>query len=525
MLRQKHLTYPLVWIIFAFVSACTLPVLSRNAKPAITASPAMETGIILSSEPVNESPTPLFPTATPVKPPEVDGSPRYLLVTELDYPSHMVFVQETITYTNQSEAVFDSLPFIIEPNRYQGTFILKSIKIDGNSVELPPLESNQMQLPLPSSLPPGKRILISLEYQLNLPKPVPNPSIRPVPFGWTERQTNLVDWYPFIPPYIEEKGWLSHPPGYFGEHLAYEASDFEVILTLKGYSSAQTTAQTPAEGETPAGQLTVAASAPAQDLGNGSYRFALHKARSFALSISHAVVVKTRQVGEITIYGYAFPVHATAGDAALDTTAQSLELYQSLFGSYPHRSLSVVEADFLDGMEYDGLYFLSNGFYNLYQGTPAEYLIAIAAHETAHQWWYGIVGNDQAIDPWLDEALCTYSEKLYYENIAPQAQSWWWTYRIDFYQPQGAINGSIYSYTYAPNAYETYRNAVYLNGAKFLEDLRKTMGDDDFFALLKRYVESYRGQIASSADFLALLENSTAVNIQPVLQSYFQLNP
>ena len=39
-------------------------------------------------------------------------------------------------------------------------------------------------------------------------------------------------------------------------------------------------------------------------------------------------------------------------------------------------------------MEYDGLFFLSNGFYNLYDGTSSSYLVTLAAHETAHQWWF-----------------------------------------------------------------------------------------------------------------------------------------
>ena len=87
----------------------------------------------------------------------------------------------------------------------------------------------------------------------------------------------------------------------------------------------------------------------------------------------------------------------------------------------------MVEADFLDGMEYDGLYFLSKGFYNLYSGGPADYLTAIAAHETSHQWWYSAIGNDQALEPWLDEALATYSERLFYENLHPEGLVWWWT--------------------------------------------------------------------------------------------------
>ena len=37
----------------------------------------------------------------------------------------------------------------------------------------------------------------------------------------------------------------------------------------------------------------------------------------------------------------------------------------------------------------------------------------VVAHELAHQWWYGVVGNNQVKEPWLDEGLTTFSELLY----------------------------------------------------------------------------------------------------------------
>jgi aminopeptidase N len=178
----------------------------------------------------------------------------------------------------------------------------------------------------------------------------------------------------------------------------------------------------------------------------------------------------------------------------------------------------VVEADFLDGMEYDGLYFLSKGFYNLYSGGPADYLTAIAAHETAHQWWYSSLGNDQALEPWLDEALCTYSERLYYENLHPQGLDWWWTYRINYYEPKGWVDGSIYN----PEGYRAYRDAIYLNGARFLEELRDLVGGDAFLDFIFAYAQEFARQIVTADDFFALLESYSQADITPLLDKYFQ---
>jgi aminopeptidase N len=313
-----------------------------------------------------------------------------------------------------------------------------------------------------------------------------------------------VDWYPFIPPYVAGQGWLAHTPGYYGEHLAYDTADFSVNLKLVD----------------PNANLVVAASAPERR--DGEWRRYQHSnARNFALSISPYYQVVSNTVGGVTITSYAFPAQEAANQAVLQTTSQALELYSRLLAPYPHPHLSVVEADFLDGMEYDGLYFLSKGFYNLYAGTPDAYLVSIAAHETTHQWWYGLVGNDQALEPWLDEALCTYSEAIYYENYYPEALKWWWDYRVNYYQPHGWVDDSIYNPHGEAQAYRAYRDAVYLNGARFLDDLRKLVGDQAFFAFLKDYLTKNTGQITSADEFFSILQEHTRADIQPLLDTYF----
>ena len=289
--------------------------------------------------------------------------------------------------------------------------------------------------------------------------------------------------------------------GYFGEHLVYESADFEVHIRLGDEGS----------------ELVIAASAPAEIEGDW-HHYQLKAARNFVWSVSDQYVLTTTTVGSVSILGYYFAANARAGEAALQTTAEALGLYNDLFGPYPRRSLSVVEADFLDGMEYEGLFFLSKGFYNLYSGGPADYLTAIAAHETAHQWWYSAVANDQALEPWLDEALSTYSERLYYENIHPQGLDWWWTYRVHYYQPGGWVDGSIYN----PEGFRGYRDAIYLNGALFLEDLRELVGDEHFFHFLNAYTTKYTHQIVTADRFFDLLDDFTEQDITPLLERYFQ---
>ena len=487
----------------------TLPV-STTTRATLTPDGGITTPVDSTTPqaaPTGALQTPAAPEASP--PPAQPGAPltstalppKYVLTAILDYGQHHLSVQEQITYTNNTSVALTDLVLMVDPLYFPNTFQLNSMSWgDGQAVEQGPQEIGQLSLILPRPLAPGENISLSVSYELFLPSPTPSPDVRPVPFGYTARQTNLVDWYPFIAPYHPSEGWLAHRAGYFGEHLVYEKSNFQVNIQIAD--------------DRP--ELVVAASAPAERDGSW-YRFTHTSARNFVWSVSHEYQVSSVVLGDITVMSYYFPYHAQPGEVALQVTADSLQTLSSLYGAYPHPMLSVVEADFLDGMEYDGLYFLSNGFYNLHQGNPAEYLVAIAAHETAHQWFYGLVGNDQAIEPWLDEALCTYNEKVYYEHYAPEALDWWWNYRIQYFQPAGWVDSSIYN----PQGYSAYRSAVYFNGAVFLDELRGVLGDEDFFKLLGNYVSRQSDTIASGDDFFALIPPGKQNEVDPLLEKYF----
>ncbi|MCI0520607.1 MAG: M1 family metallopeptidase [Chloroflexi bacterium] len=484
-------------LLVCLLASCSSPLPDAQPPTPILPSPLPSplTPIPSPLSPPLDTPSPIPDPASPLP------SPQYILTATLTYDAHHLAVEQRITYPNRSGAELTELPLIAAPMLYTGVFNLLSLAWeDGTAVENVRREGETLTLPLRQPLADGQALALTLSYEMFLPSPTPSAETRPVPFGYTAHQANLVDWHPYIPPYLPGKGWLVHPAGYFGEHLAYEPADFRVSLRI------------PDGGE---GMIVAASSLPESD---GEWlRYTHQGARNFAFSASREYQVSEADAGGVRVLSYHFPVHAVAGEAALQTTAQALDIYGRLFGAYPRQALSVVEADFLDGMEYDGLYFLSHGFYNLYQGQPADYLTAIAAHETAHQWFYALVGNDQALEPWLDEALCTYSERLYYENASPDALDWWWTYRVNYYAPQGWVDGSIYN----PAGYRAYRDTVYLNGAVFLEELRKAMGNEAFFAFLADYVAQNAGRIATREDFFAALSEHTQVDLQPLLEKYF----
>ena len=505
--------YTSLVVVFLFLSLI-LSACSHQTTPAATqTTPSPDlTRVISTNQPSGETPTGVPTTPELATPTHLTPTPplptqatqilsHYTLTVRIDYDLHYLSVEEQITYVNNSGEALTELVLVVDPNLYEGVFHLKGLTWEnGSTINNYQLAGHQMKIPLDkprSTLTATESLSIALVYELNLPN-------REAVFGFTNRQINLGDWYPYVPPYISGTGWLVHDSTFYGEHLVYEMADFQVNIQLTKPQSAT------------GGLLTIAASDLIKKDGDW-YRFTHNNARNFALSISDQYKVLTGTVGEVTLKAYSFPSHPDADQPALQAAMDALKLYSEIFSPYPHKSLAVVEGDFLDGMEYDGLIFLSHAFYDYFTGDARNNLVIIAAHETAHQWWYAMVGNDQALEPWLDEALCTYTELLFYEHVYPDLAQWWWDNRIYFHKPDGWVDITIYQIA----GYRPYRMAVYLRGALFMQDLRSVMGDEAFFAFLKDYVNRYSNKIATGDNFFAVVKEHTSADLSNLIKTYF----
>ncbi len=451
-------------------------------------------------QPVQEpSPTTTRPaptlTATPPPTLATGARPRYTLNVALDYAAHTLAVEEMIAYPNQTGEVLDRLLLAVEPNRWPGCFSLKSLLVNGQEVKTYTLTGGWLEVSLPAPLSPGEAVALHLRYTLSMPWDNANRI-----FGYNNWQLNAVDWYPFVLPYVPGQGWLKYEPASVGEHLIYEVADFAVTIQPVGEMTA----------------LVIAASAPAE-----GGRYHLTAARNFAFSASPHFLSKSATAAGVTITSYYFKAESNGGEAVLNQVARALATYSARFAPYPYPSLSIVEAICPDGMEQSGLFFLSRRFYTDYNGGVLNNLIAIGVHEAAHNWWYGLVGNNQAMEPWLDEALSTYSEYIFYSDNYPSQAEAWWDFRVNTFKPTGWVDANIYN----GGEFRPYTNAVYLQGARFLHALRQRMGEEAFFAFLKAYAGQMAYRRASAADFFALARQYSSADFSDLVMAYFRNAP
>jgi hypothetical protein len=169
--------------------------------------------------------------------------------------------------------------------------------------------------------------------------------------------------------------------------------------------------------------------------------------------------------------------------AALDTgrllgwTTAAIAGLERYLGPFPYRTLTVPYlGDHGGGIEY-----------------PSSIQLAAAnrpvlVHEVGHMWFYGMVGDDQYRDPWLDEAFASYAEGLI-DPPPPQGLQ-------HALQAKGEVGAAIGDFADTAD----YFRVVYAKGAAALLTARSKAGAPAFDAALRCYLNANAWTIATPAD-------------------------
>lgn len=485
--------------------ATLVPTVGRLAASVVTRAPSP----VPDATQQQDNPTPTE-SACPVAD---DALPAvHQVAANVDYNNRVIAVQQEITYTNLTGETLEFVVLNVEPNRWLNVFTLNSLTQDNTVQPSFALTGRRLDVMLHAPLDPHCTTKLTLDFTLQLPEIIGGRESYRGYFGQTPRQINLGHWLPTVVPYDDGR-WLFNETILIGEQLVLDRADW-----LVGFSVTNA----------PLGGIEIAAPGSVERTGDNMWRFEHRNGREFSASMSHVFRVSETIADDGTLVEvYTMPdalIQSESGGwldggaFAADETAKSLSLYASLFGEYPHERMVIVQGDFPDGMEFSGLAFVSTDWFVDYDGTPAGYLMLITVHEVAHQWWYDLVGSDQANHPWLDEALATYSEYIYVERAHPELMDWWWYFRVNRLNPEGAVDSSVYQF----DRIRPYIDAVYLRGVMLLSGIRKSIGDEAFFAWLADYVETQTGQIATPTDLWNLLSDEQFALTAPVREIYLR---
>lgn len=411
----------------------------------------------------------------------------------VDYQTKSVEVAEIIRFYNREAASLRAIILDVQTNQWEDSFALSQLTVNNQPADFE-LRLNRLAIGLDAPLDSGCWLEIELKFRLQ-PAAIRDGlrSYRGF-FGYSPRQLNLGHFLPTVAARVAGD-WRIHEPIGIGEQVVYDVTDWHVKLSVTGAGEA----------------LALAAPGTVTALAGGNWEIELRSSRDFALSLSEEMRRHDLQISDdlaVEVYTFADArinangLQLDGAEHVLAETEKALAHFGGLFGAYERERFVIVQGDFPDGMEFTGLVFVGGAWFTNFAGGQQNYLTLISVHEIAHQWWYATVGSDSALNPWLDEALATYSEYLFIERFYPAYRNWWWSFRVANFFPQGMVDSNVYEFATA----REYINAIYLRGVQMLHNLRVDIGDEAFFNLLRAYLAAGAGQIADPTMFWRQLQ-------------------
>lgn len=206
---------------------CLLAACSPGEEMIPTPSPTVTLQATATPLP-SPTPTP-EPTPTPTPLPMDGKQTQYIIDATINYYNRFITVSSQSTYTNKTTVPITEMVFIVYPTIFQNAIFMRSVKLgDGTTIDNYRWESHRMVVPLEMPLQPGEQISFIHNYELYMPD-------RSGVFGQTGRQLLLSYWFPTIPPFDAEQGWLAYEFSlvnsmFVGEHQVFESADFDVTI-------------------------------------------------------------------------------------------------------------------------------------------------------------------------------------------------------------------------------------------------------------------------------------------------------
>jgi Peptidase family M1 domain len=325
-----------------------------------------------------------------------------------------------------------------------------------------------LEVRLAAPVPPGGSGEISLRFEVQGRRKADR-------FGRVRNTVLLGNVIPVLA-VRDRRGLHLEPYAKRGESFYSLGARWDAVLRLPGRLRAATTGATVSE-EVAGDERTL--------------RMSTAQARDFSLAVGPLRRVQASE-GRVTVRVFA-ERRVRGSRGALRIARRAVRALGRRLGPYDSTELDVVLVrgglGAGIGMEYPELVF----------SIPAADVIT---HEVAHQWWYGLVGNNQYLEPWLDESFAQYS----HERLHP---------RVNFCRPRRPyllvapwrrhipLDSTMELFERGSPA--AVGEVVYLAGSCALQRLERDIGRRRMTAVLRGLQTRHRHGVMTRSDVLAAI--------------------
>ncbi len=438
---------------------------------------------------------------------ELNGASVYHIEFTIADNLYEITGTEEVQYTNTEDVELNEVEFRLFPNILGGEMSVSNLTVDGLSITPEfQLENSLMIVRMSAPIEMGQSIVLKMDYSVSVPQTL---ELNYGVLAYAEDVLALAHAYPMIAVYDDE-GWNAEIPPQDGDVTYADTSFYLVRIHAPKKLTVVTSGTRISLDEDGQAQALTVANGPARD---------------FYLAASPNYEEYSQTFGEVTIRSYAPKDSQKGAEFAINTASKAIDVYSERYAPYPYTELDFVNTPNLAlGIEYPGAIAITSRIYDVdtdYNGVPASiYMESTVAHEVGHQWFYGLVGDDQLDDPWLDESLTQFVTLQYYTDLygAGGAEG----FRSSLEGRWDRINKADIPIGLPVAGYQgaEYGAIVYGRGPLFFVALRDGMGTDAFDAFIKEYTETLSWDIATPEYLQSLAETHCSCDLQPLFDEW-----
>jgi hypothetical protein len=495
----------------------------------------------------------------PGLPPLPERSPRnanYTIRARLDPTTHTIDGSLVLEWRNISNVAVDRFPFHLYWNAFRnnlstsargegrrsaraatgalagrgyGYTQVKAIRLLDADLDLTPTlryvqpdddnkdDRTVAEVKAPSPVKPGETVRLKLDWQSQIPYGDVGRA------GWIHDYNFIVQWFPKIGVIVDGR-WNCHQFHPFSEFFS-DYGVYDVSLTLPG-------------------GFVVGATGALQEKtsnldGSETLRFRAEDVHDFAWTASRRFLERKARFGDagyppVELRLLLQPEHEQLAERYLEATRTCLRSYGTWGAPYPYRQLTIVDPAWNSasgGMEYPTLF---TGGANLWAPPELQSPEGVTIHECGHQFWYGLVGNNEFEEAWLDEGFNSYHEAKA-ASLALGPQAWGRRYFGIASAGRGSRSGipvvapgvfwgrgeSDLSALRANGESDTFRKSwEYRSAASYtlnsygkpalsLQTLEGLVGDETMTRILRTYARRFRFAHPRSEDFIKVVNEVT----------------